>query len=204
MSPTAHAQAPRSWTRDGFFVSTDPSLIPMEALSKAFASEQLYWTSALPESVLQEMLDNSLSFGLYSPTSAPPPSADKDDEAAFDPAETLHEIAGHVKPESGSRRPSEQQQQVPDQDQPSLIGFARFVTDQVTFCWLTDVYVLPEWQGQGLAKWMLSCAQEVVEDMPHLRRTACIIGHGREGSMKLYGKHMKMEPVKDPVMVLVC
>jgi GNAT superfamily N-acetyltransferase len=36
------------------------------------------------------------------------------------------------------------------------IGFARVVTDYYTFAWLADVFVLPEFQGKGVAKKMLS------------------------------------------------
>ena len=34
-------------------------------------------------------------------------------------------------------------------------GFARVVTDKATFAWLCDVFVLPEFRGRGLAKWLL-------------------------------------------------
>ena len=35
------------------------------------------------------------------------------------------------------------------------IGFARVVTDYVSFAWLGDVFVLPEYQGRGLGKWLI-------------------------------------------------
>jgi len=35
------------------------------------------------------------------------------------------------------------------------IGFARVVTDYATFAWLADVFVLPEFRGRGLGKWLL-------------------------------------------------
>jgi GNAT superfamily N-acetyltransferase len=35
------------------------------------------------------------------------------------------------------------------------IAFARVVTDQATFAYLADVYVLEEFRGRGLSKWML-------------------------------------------------
>ncbi|CAG9418752.1 hypothetical protein NVI2019_PEGOAJLN_01655 [Providencia alcalifaciens] len=37
------------------------------------------------------------------------------------------------------------------------IGFARLVTDYSTFAYLCDVYVLEEYRGQGLGKWLISC-----------------------------------------------
>ncbi|KAI1817283.1 hypothetical protein GGS20DRAFT_59487 [Poronia punctata] len=50
------------------------------------------------------------------------------------------------------------------------IGLVRLITDDVTFAYLTDVYVLPEYQGNGLGRWMLECLDEVIKGWPHLRR----------------------------------
>ena len=35
------------------------------------------------------------------------------------------------------------------------IGLARVITDRTTFAYLCDVYVLEEYQGQGLGRWMM-------------------------------------------------
>ena len=35
------------------------------------------------------------------------------------------------------------------------IGFARVITDYATFAWLADVFVLEEFRGQGLGKWLV-------------------------------------------------
>ncbi len=45
------------------------------------------------------------------------------------------------------------------------IGFARVVTDYATFAWLADVFILPEFRGHGLGKWMIG----VVVAHPHLQ-----------------------------------
>jgi GNAT superfamily N-acetyltransferase len=37
------------------------------------------------------------------------------------------------------------------------VGFARVVTDRATFGWLADVFVLEEYRGQGLSKWLMGC-----------------------------------------------
>lgn len=37
------------------------------------------------------------------------------------------------------------------------IGFARVISDRATFAYLADVFVLPEYRGQGLAKWLMEC-----------------------------------------------
>ncbi len=54
-------------------------------------------------------------------------------------------------------------------DDRNQIGFARVVTDRVTFGYLCDVYVLEEFRGQGLGKWLI---EEVVAhpDLQGLRR----------------------------------
>ena len=38
------------------------------------------------------------------------------------------------------------------------VGFARFVTDRATFAYLADVFVLPDYRGQGLATWLVDTA----------------------------------------------
>lgn len=45
------------------------------------------------------------------------------------------------------------------------IGFARVVTDYATFAWLADVYVLGEFRGEGLGKWLV----EVILTHPELQ-----------------------------------
>ena len=35
------------------------------------------------------------------------------------------------------------------------IGFARVVTDYATFAWIADVFVLPDYRGRGLSKWLM-------------------------------------------------
>jgi GNAT superfamily N-acetyltransferase len=35
------------------------------------------------------------------------------------------------------------------------IGFGRVVTDYATFAWIADVFVLSEFRGQGLSKWLM-------------------------------------------------
>lgn len=45
------------------------------------------------------------------------------------------------------------------------IGFARVVTDYATFAYLGDVYILEEYRGQGLSKWLM----QVICDHPELQ-----------------------------------
>jgi GNAT superfamily N-acetyltransferase len=40
------------------------------------------------------------------------------------------------------------------------IGYARVLTDYVRFAYLMDVFVLEEYRGQGLGKWLMACVFE--------------------------------------------
>ncbi len=37
------------------------------------------------------------------------------------------------------------------------IGFGRVVTDYATFAYLADVFIIEEYRGQGLGKWLVEC-----------------------------------------------
>ncbi len=45
-------------------------------------------------------------------------------------------------------------------DGKSQVGFARVITDQSSFAYLADVFILPEYQGQGLGKRLVSCIMD--------------------------------------------
>ena len=78
----------------------------------------------------------------------------------------------------------------------SMVGYARVITDEVTFAYLTDVYVLPEWKGEGLGKWLVECVQEMFEGLPHLRRSFLVTG--KDGpAVGFYEKMMKMEKLDE-------
>lgn len=43
-----------------------------------------------------------------------------------------------------------------DNDKPfEQVGFARVITDSVTFGYLSDVFILPQYQKLGLSKWLM-------------------------------------------------
>ena len=50
-----------------------------------------------------------------------------------------------------------------------LIGFARVVSDQATFAYIGDVFVIGEFRGQGLSKWLMEMMLEH-PDLQGLRR----------------------------------
>lgn len=49
------------------------------------------------------------------------------------------------------------------------IGFARVVTDQATFAYLADVFILEEYRGKGLSKWLVETIH-LHPDLQGLRR----------------------------------
>ena len=44
------------------------------------------------------------------------------------------------------------------------VGFARILTDFATFSYLSDVFIVPHFRGQGLSKWLMS----VIWSLPEL------------------------------------
>jgi GNAT superfamily N-acetyltransferase len=49
------------------------------------------------------------------------------------------------------------------------VGFARVISDQTTFAYLADVFIVPEARGQGLARFLLDCVL-AHPDLQQLRR----------------------------------
>lgn len=45
------------------------------------------------------------------------------------------------------------------------VGFARVLTDYATFAWIADVFILKEFRGRGLSKWLM----EVILAHPDLQ-----------------------------------
>jgi GNAT superfamily N-acetyltransferase len=79
-----------------------------------------------------------------------------------------------------------------------MIGFARVITDYVTFAYLTDVYVLPEHQGKGLGVWMMGCLDEVLKQWPGLRRTMLMARD--EHAKRMYERVLGMRRVTARIM----
>jgi ribosomal protein S18 acetylase RimI-like enzyme len=77
------------------------------------------------------------------------------------------------------------------------VGFARVATDKTTFAYLCDVYVLEDFQGRGLGKWLMD-AVVAHPDLQGLRRfvLATRDAHGlyeRYGFSKLARPEIFME-----------
>jgi len=78
------------------------------------------------------------------------------------------------------------------------IGFARVITDRATYGYLADVYVLEEYRGRGLSKWLMECIC-AHPDLQGLRRFA-LATRDAHGLYKQFGfaelddpsKHMEI------------
>ncbi len=59
------------------------------------------------------------------------------------------------------------------------VGFARIISDRATFAYLADVFVLPDYRGRGLARWLVECVVSHPE-LQGLRRwmLATLDAHG--------------------------
>jgi|SRR5277367_6112516 len=75
---------------------------------------------------------------------------------------------------------------------PPQIGLARLITDEVTFAYMTDVYILPEYQGRGLGTWLLECVNETIDSWHEFRRALLMTGN--KTGKTLYKKKLGMEP----------
>ena len=45
------------------------------------------------------------------------------------------------------------------------VGFARMITDKATFAYLADVFIIEEYRGRGLSKWLM----EIIMSQPDLQ-----------------------------------
>jgi ribosomal protein S18 acetylase RimI-like enzyme len=59
------------------------------------------------------------------------------------------------------------------------IGLARVITDFTTFAYLCDVYVLPEFRGQGLGHWLMEHVM-AYPDLQGLRRFSLVTRDAHE------------------------
>ncbi|HWX53481.1 MAG TPA: GNAT family N-acetyltransferase [Verrucomicrobiae bacterium] len=53
------------------------------------------------------------------------------------------------------------------------VGFARVITDQATFAYLADVFLLEGFRGKGLSKWLMECIL-AHPDLQGLRRWSLV------------------------------
>ena len=77
------------------------------------------------------------------------------------------------------------------------VGFARVITDYATFAYIGDVYILEDFRGQGLSKWLMQVIAEHSE-LQGLRRWALLTSDAHElyrktGFQELQNPELYME-----------
>jgi|SRR5882762_319376 len=72
------------------------------------------------------------------------------------------------------------------------IGFARVISDFATYAYLGDVYVLEEYRGQGLSKWLMECILRH-PDLEGLRRW-CLSTRDAHGLYRKFGFELTAYP----------
>ena len=65
------------------------------------------------------------------------------------------------------------------------VGFARMITDKATFAYLADVFILEEYRGRGLSKWLMSVIMSH-PDLQNLRRMI-LVTKDAHGLYKQFG-----------------
>ncbi|KAK5131132.1 hypothetical protein LTR08_001280 [Meristemomyces frigidus] len=154
-----------SWRREddrgAYLVTTQPSQLDHAFINRAFASDDMAWARPLPPDQITTMLAHSTTLGLYhTPPPAPPPTTASSPSSPRTPSPTT------ASPSPPPRAP------------PTQIGLARFVTDHVTLAYLTDVYILPAYRHHGLGKWLVACGQDVMKQLPAMRRAMLLASPG--------------------------
>jgi ribosomal protein S18 acetylase RimI-like enzyme len=166
----------RNWYRDNFLVSTDRSLIQIDAVNEAMGSDLMWWAQGLPRDEARRAINNAMCFGLY------------------ELPESSSAIAGTL-PSRSQSLIRESNATIAGKADLKQIGLVRLLTDDVTFAYITDVYVLREYQGQSLGRWMLACLDEVIKSWPHLRRVMFLTS---DEMIPLYRKMIGAKAVGEP------
>jgi GNAT superfamily N-acetyltransferase len=82
-----------------------------------------------------------------------------------------------------------------------MVGFGRLVSDYTTFAYLTDVYVLPDHRGHGLANALMKVVDDIVQEWPHLRRMFLLAANPQ--AEKLYVDVLKMQKMQQNSLLTV-
>ncbi|OQO08354.1 hypothetical protein B0A48_06224 [Cryoendolithus antarcticus] len=162
----------REWRKEvkgvEYLISTSIDLLDLDMINNAFESEEMYWAKRLDIDTLKLMLQHSTTLGVYEvPPAIPEPATVSEPSTPRTPSPS---IVG------------------PSPAAPKQIGLARFITDHVSTCYLTDVYISPSHRGLDLGKWLVASCGEVIDSMPALRRAFLVATPGK--GMAFYGKEL--------------
>ncbi|PNP51530.1 hypothetical protein THARTR1_07786 [Trichoderma harzianum] len=150
---------PRYWFRDNFFLTNDKKYLEPQAVNAVFESDLMWWNDPLPEQQMRKALSNCMTMSIY-----------------------------HV-PESEKQMQNNGAPRRPYGSDVKLVGLARVVTDYVTFAYLTDVFIIEEFQRRGLASWMMQGLKEIVDEWPNLR--GLVLMTHDQAAAKMYQRELK-------------
>ena len=144
-------------------ITADPARIDRCAVHD-FLSRHAYWSRGIPRATVERALDYSLCFGALAAdvTDATPAARTArtahtaHTEQTAHTAHTAHTEQTAQAAQAARTGPAADTAAAADGTDAPLIGFARVVTDQATFAYLCDVYVLPAWRGRGVARALLA------------------------------------------------
>ena len=71
------------------------------------------------------------------------------------------------------------------------MAFARLVTDDATYAWLCDVFVVDAARGNGLGKWLVEAACHYCDD--HGIRRSLLATRDAHGLYSVYGEFQPLE-----------
>ncbi|KAJ9309857.1 hypothetical protein DTO217A2_808 [Paecilomyces variotii] len=192
MLPPSSLVPPRTWRRkhetnsqdlndNDFFISTDPKFLSAKAINDAFSMEFLYWAKPFPEEVLKQILAGSLCFGVYKRPSRLQDNQNKVEIEESDASRNNSQLSG----ENLSI----------DTESVEQVGFARLITDTITFAYLADVYILPAYQSCGLGSWLVDCIAETLSgsNMPYMRRVMLVAEEGK--NERFYGDMLGVQAI---------
>lgn len=181
-APAVHTWHKLHPTAGDLLVSTSVSLLDRAWINDAFATQDMYWAKRLPTDQLELLLQHSTTLGMYKVL---PPAG----------VRAVKEMDGEP---SSPRTPSptlEPELDVEAEATIEQIGVARLITDHVTFQYLTDVYLLPEYRTSGLGKWLVACCREVMDATPELRRS--LLFTSPEVGRRFYERELGWWDVRD-------
>lgn len=69
-----------------------------------------------------------------------------------------------------------------------MVGFARIITDYVTLAYLTDVFVLDDYQRRGLASWLMRGLKDIIDEWKDMR--GLLLMTHDESAARLYKREL--------------
>lgn len=140
---------------DPYLLSDDQSLLDLDAVHGFLST--CYWSPGIDRTRLEHAIRNSLCLAVYDTR--------------------VHRGGGPAHTPSDNDTTSA--------PLPTLVGFARVITDRATFAYLCDVFVLEPWRGQGLSKRLVHAVM-THRDLRGLRRV-CLFTRDAHGLYRQFG-----------------